>query len=111
MKILSGRILRIKASAEHSRCTKCGYFIDLHALPMNNYTTTRRTENAFEKRRLPASVSLFSLESGVALSRIVLGTTPVQQAKHQPHITPAPAELTIVTRLSFSERIAIANLS
>ena len=53
---------------------------------MNNYTTTRRTENAFEKRRLPASVCLFSLESGVALSRTVLGTTPVQQAKHRPHM-------------------------
>ena len=32
---------------------------------MNNYTTTRRTENDFGKRQLPASACLFS--SGVAL--------------------------------------------
>ena len=33
-----------------------------HPLPMNNFTTTRRTENALEKRRLPVSACLFSLE-------------------------------------------------
>ena len=32
---------------KHSRCT----YINLHALLMNNSTTTRRTENAFEKRQ------------------------------------------------------------
>ena len=81
-------MLRIKDSAEHSRCT----YVDFHALPMNNYTTTRRTENAFEERRLPASACLFSLESGVALSRALLMTTPVQYVKHQPHITPTPVD-------------------
>ena len=82
---------------------------------MNNYTTTRPTENAFEEDELPASVCLFFLQPGVALSRTVLRTTPIQ---HQPHITPTThytnntcVKLTIVTRLSFSERIAIANLS
>ena len=46
----------MKGSAEHSRCT-C---VDRpHAL-LNNYTTTLRTENVSEKRRLPtACVSLF----------------------------------------------------
>ena len=53
---------------------------------MNNYTTTRRTENAFEKRRLPASDCLFYLQSGVGLSRTALRTTPIQ---HQSHITPS----------------------
>ena len=77
----------MKGSAEHSRCI-C---VDRpHALPMNNYTTTLRTENALEKRRLPASACLFSFQSGMALSRTLLRTTAVQQAKHQPHITPTP---------------------
>ena len=76
MKILSDRLLRIKNSAEHSRCT----YVDRPSRSVDeqfNYTTTRRTENVFEKIRLPASACLFSLESGVALSRTVLRTTPV----------------------------------
>ena len=76
MKILSDRLLRIKNSAEHSRCT----YVDRpprSADEQFNYTATRRTENVFEKRRLPGSACLFSLESGVALSRAVLRTTPV----------------------------------
>ena len=52
VKNLSDRMLRIKGSAEFS---VVHVEIDLHALPMNNYTTTRRTENAFEEERLPAS--------------------------------------------------------
>ena len=35
-------------------------------------TTMRRKESMFEKRRLPASACLFSLELGVALSRTVV---------------------------------------
>ena len=58
---------------------------------MKNYTTTRRTEKPSETTTACVSL-LFFLESGVVLSRTVL-TTP------------------IVTYLSFSERIAIANLS
>ena len=58
--------------------------------PDANYTTTRRTENAFEKRRLPASVCLFSLQPCMALFRTVLRTTTIQQARHEPHITPTP---------------------
>ena len=40
---------------KHSRCT----YINLHALLMNNSTTTRRTENAFEKRQLSVSACLY----------------------------------------------------
>ena len=89
-------------------------YIDLHVLPMNNSTTTRRTENAFEKRRLPASACLFSLEpyACVALSRTVVRTTLLQ-----PNQTPITygtntgVELTVVTIPSISECLAIANLS
>ena len=76
VKILTDRMLHIKGSAEHFRCT-CYVPIDLHALPINNYTTTCRRENAFENRRLPASACLFSLQPGVALSRTVLRTTDI----------------------------------
>ena len=112
MKILGDRMLRIKVLPN---IPVVDVQIYLHALPMNNnYATTRRTENAFEKRRLPASacVCLFSLESGVALSRTVLRTTLIQ-----PGQTPTTQDinmhvkLKIVTLLSFSERLAIANLS
>ena len=108
MKILTYRLLRIKNSAEHSRCT----YVDSPSRSADdqfNNTTTRRTENVFEKRRLRASACLFSLESGVALSRTVLRTTPVQTPTT--HYTNTCVKLTIVTHLSFSERIAIANLS
>ena len=48
MKILSDRLLRIKNSAEHSRCT----YVDIPSRSADeqfNYTTTRRTDNVFEK--------------------------------------------------------------
>ena len=49
---------------------------------MNNYTTTRHTENAFEKRRLPASACLFTLEYGVELSRTTVSRTmPIQPSQ------------------------------
>ena len=76
---------------------------------MNNYTTMRRTENAFEKIRLPAAACSFSLQPSVALSRTVLRKTPITiPTTHYPNTC---VKLTIVTHLSFSERIAIANLS
>ena len=77
MKILSDRLLRIENSAEHSCCTYVAR-LSRTADEQSNYTTMRRTENVFEKIRLPASACLFSLESGVALSRTVLRTTPVK---------------------------------
>ena len=77
VKILSDRLLRIKNPAEHFCCT----YVDRPSRSADeqfHYTTTRRIENVFEKRRLAASACLFSLESGVALSRTVLRTTSVQ---------------------------------
>ena len=98
----------MKGSAEHSRCTCVDRPSRSADEQFHNNAPHRK---ASEKKRLPASACLFSLESGVAFSRTVLGTTPVQQAYHQPHITPNTCvKLTIVTHLSFSERIAISNL-
>ena len=111
VKILSVRLLRIKNSAEHSSCTH----VDRPSPSVDeqfNYTTMRRTENVFEKRRLPASACLFPLESGVALSRTVFedDASTISQPPTT-HYTNNCVKLTIVTHLSFSERIAIANLS
>ena len=80
MKILTDRMLHIKGSAEHS---VVHVQIDPHALPINNYTTTRRTENALENRRLPASACLFSLQPGVALSRCTDLHAPLNNFEHR----------------------------
>ena len=55
--------------------------------------------------------SLFSIESGVPVSRTMVETTPIQSSQ-----TPTTYdammwfELKIVTNISFSERLAIANV-
>ena len=78
---------------------------------MNKYTTTRRTENAFEKTTACVSLLVFFI--------IRLGTFPYSVEDDASTISQTPTthytntcvKLTIVTHLSFSERIAIANLS
>ena len=101
----------MKGSAEHSSCT-C---VDRpHPLPMNNYTTTLRTENAFEKRRRPASACLFSVFFTIrrgTLHYIIEDDGSSTSQTPTTHDTNTCVKLTIVTDLSFSERIAIANLS
>ena len=80
---------------------------------MNNYRTTRRTENAFEKRRLPACVSLFvffTVRRGTFPYSIEDDAYTTSQTPTT-HYTNTWVKLTIVTHPSFSERIAIANLS
>ena len=75
-------------------------------------TTTRRTENAFERRRLPASACLFSLESGVVLSRTLVRMTLVQSSQTSTkHDAMVWFKLKIDTNVPFSERVAIANIS
>ena len=86
-------------------------YMDLHALLMNNSTTTRRTENAFERRRQSASACLFSSLSGVALSRTVVGTIIQPSQTPTTHGNNTRLELTIITIPSFSERLAIDVLS
>ena len=79
---------------------------------MKHSTTTRHTDNAFEKRRLPALVGLFPLESGVALSRTVVEMTLIQTRQAPTtHDTNTRVKLTILTILSISECLVIANLS
>ena len=68
-------MLRIKGSAEDSRCTcvdRPSRFADEQ---LHKYAPHK---NAFERGRLPASACLRSLESGVALSRTVMRTMLTQ---------------------------------
>ena len=99
----------MKGSAEHSRCTCVDRPL---ALPMNNYTTKLRTENAFEKKTT-ACVSLFvffTIRRGTFQYIIEDDCSSTSQTPTT-HDTNTCVKLTIVTDLSFSERIAIANLS
>ena len=81
-------------------------------MPMEEFLSLQPIKiNAPTKRRLLASARLFSLESGVALSRTVVGTTFIQPSQTPtPNDTNTRVKLTIVTFLSFSERLTIANL-
>ena len=58
-----------------------------------------------------ASAGLFSLESGVALSRTVVEALIQSNQTPTTYDTNARVKLTIVTTLSFTKRLAIANLS
>ena len=78
---------------------------------MNNYRTTHRTENAFEKKRLPVSACLFPLESTWHFPYSVEDDASTISQTSTTHYTNTCVKLTIVTHLSFSERVAIANLS
>ena len=99
----------MKGSSEHPCCT-C---VDRpHALPMNSYTTTLRTENAFEKKTT-ACVSLFvffTIRHGTFPYIIENDGSSTSQTPIT-YYTNTCVKLTIITDLSFSERIAIANLS
>ena len=108
VKILSDRMLGIKVSAEHSRWTcvdrpSCSVDKKLHNAPHRK---------CLRKLRLPASACLFSLKIkrgnfpyGVEDDASTISLTPTT------HYTSTCVKLTIVTHLSFSERIAIANIS
>ena len=79
---------------------------------MNNYTTTRRRENALKKRRVPASDFLLTLQSAVALSAYKIEDDASNTSQTlTTYYTNTCVKLTMITYLSFSERIAIANLS
>ena len=78
---------------------------------MKNYTTTRRTENAFGNDgclRQPAY--FFIIRHGSFPYSFEDDASTISQTPTT-HYTNTCVKLTIVTYLSFSERISIANLS
>ena len=105
MKILSDRMLHIKGSAEHSRCT-C---VDSSSRSANEQLHNNAPHRKRLRKKTSACVSLFvfyTVRRGTFPYSIEddSNTTPTT------HYTNTCVKLTIVTHLSFSERIAIANL-
>ena len=109
VKILSDRMLRIKGSAEHSRWT-CG---DRPSRFADKQLHNNAPHRKCLRKKTTACVSL------LVLFRIRRGTFPYSVEDDASTISQTPTthytnncvKLTIVTHLSFSERIAIANLS
>ena len=106
MKILSDRMLRIKGSAEHSHCTCVDRPSRSADEQLHNIAQHRK---CLRKKRLPASSCLFSL--GGTFSNSVEDDASTISQTPTTYYTNTCVKLTIVTHLSFSERIAIANLS
>ena len=106
MKILSERMLHIKGSAEYSRCT-C---VDRPSRSADEQLHNNAPHRKFLRKKMTACVSLFvffTVRRGPSPYSIEddSNTTPIT------HYTNTCVQLRIVTHLSFSERIAIANLS
>ena len=107
MKILSGRMLRIKGSAEHSRWT---------CVDRPSCSVDEKLQRAAQKMPSETTTACVSL---LVFFRIRRGTFPygveddASTISQTPttHYTDTCVKLTIVTHLSSSERIAIANLS
>ena len=104
MKILSDRMLHIKGSAEHSRCTCENRPSRSAGEQLHNNAPHRKCL----RKKTTACVTLF------VFFTVRRGTFPysteddsnITQATHYTNTT--CVKLTIVTHLSFSERIAIA---
>ena len=109
MKILSDRMLRIKGCAAHSSC-KC---VDRPSRSADKQLHNNAPHRKFLRKKTTACVSLF------VFFTIRRGTFPysieddasITSQTPTTHYTNTCVKLTIVTHLSFSERIAIANLS
>ena len=109
MKILSDRILGIEGSAEHSRWTcvdrpSCSVDKKLH----NNAPhrkCLREITTACVRLLVFFRIRRGTFPYGVEDDASTISQTPTT------HYTSTCVKLTIVTHLSFSERIAIANLS
>ena len=104
MKILSDRMLHIKGSAEHSRCT-C---VDRPPRSADEQLHSNAPHRKCLRKKTTACVSLFvffTARRGTFPYSIEddSNTTPTT------HYINTCVKLTIVTHLSFSERIAIAN--
>ena len=109
LKILSDRMLRIKGSAEHSRWI---------CVDRPSCSVDEKLHNNAPHRKMPSETTTACV-SLLIFFRIRRGTFPygveddASTISQRPttHYTSTCVKLTIVTHLSFSERIAIANLS
>ena len=106
MKILSDKMLHIKGSADHYRCT-C---VDRPPRSVDEQLHNNAPHRKCLRKKTTTCVSLFvffTARRGTFPYSIEddSNTTPTT------HYTNTCVKLTIVTHLSFSERIAIANLS
>ena len=109
VKILGDRMLRIRGSAEHSRWT-C---VDRPSRSADKQLHNNAPPRKCLRKKTTACVSL------LVLFRIRRGTFPYSDEDDASTISQTPTthytntcvKLTIVTHLSFSERIAMANLS
>ena len=109
MKILSNRMLCIKGSTAHSRC-KCA---DRPSRSANEQLHNNAQHRKCLRKKTTACVSLFvffTIRRGTFPYSIEDDASTTSQTPTT-HYTNTCVKLRIVTHLSFSERIAIANLS
>ena len=109
VKILSDRMLRIKGSAAHSRC-KC---VDRPSHSADEQLHNNAPHRKYLRKKTTACVSLivfFTIRRGTFPYSIEDAANTTSQAPST-HYTNTYVKLAIVTHLSFSERIAIGNLS
>ena len=107
MKIVSDRMLR-KGSAEHSRY-KC---VDRISRSVDEQLHNNAPHRKCLRKKTTASVSLlvfFRIKRGTFPYRVEDDASTISQTPTT-HDTNSCVKLTIVTHLSFSERIAIAKL-
>ena len=106
MKILTDRMLHIKGSAEHSRCT-CA---DRPPRSADKQLYNNAPHRKCLRKKTSACASLlvfFTARRGTFPYIIEDDSNPTPTT----HYTNTCVKLTVVTHLSFSERTAIANLS
>ena len=106
MKILSDRMLHIKGSAEHSRCT-C---VDRPPRSADEQLHNNAPHRKCLRKKTTACVSLFFFFTS-RRGTFSYSTEDDSNTTPTTHYTNTFVKLTIVTHLSFSERIAMANLS
>ena len=109
MKIRCDGILRMKSSAEHSRCT-C---VDRASCSADEQLHNNAPHRKCLRKKTTVCVSLFvffTIRRGTFPYSIEDDASSTSQTPPT-HYTKTCVKLTIVTDLSFSERIAIANLS
>ena len=110
MKICSDKMLRIKGSAEHSRCT-C---VDRPSRSADEPFHTNAPHRKCRRKKTTACVSLlvfFRSRVGTFPWSLLDDASTISQTPTTHNTNNTCVKLTIVTRISFSERIATANLS
>ena len=109
MKVLSDRMLRIKGSAEHSRGTCVDRFSRSADEQLHNNAPHR---NCLRNKNTACGTLFvfFTFRRGTFPYSIGDDASTKSQTPAT-HYTNIRVKLTIVTHLSFSERVAIANLS